>query len=68
VVPWSEAELYYTFLVDYRIKPEEMRQMPFYDVYMIQYARVAKYMNDMFAKRPKPFDPSVNNPLGLGGE
>jgi len=46
--------MYLMFLNEFRIRPEELREMPIYDVYMIQYARTASYINDLVSKRPKP--------------
>lgn len=45
-MPWSEAEQYLTFLREYGIEPERLRNWPAYDVWMIICARTIEYINE----------------------
>lgn len=58
-MPFSEADFYSNWLIEYGIKPQEVDDMPATDVYMILYARRAAYIRRKF-EQVKANDKGVN--------
>ncbi len=55
------------FLEDYGIRPEELRKMFFYDVYMLRYAAVARHINKVASKAPNAAPASGLSSFFTGG-
>ena len=51
----GEAEIYYNFLKSYGIKPEDVRNMPVYDVYMLLACEIGNYINEKYNERQSKF-------------
>ena len=45
--------MYHDFATEYGWTPEQVREMPVYDVYMLRYASVVKYINRRENSKPK---------------
>ena len=52
------------FLKDYGMTPEVLRHTPVYDIYMLMYAKLAKYINET----GKPKGPAAKAGSVVGGK